>query len=246
MFWGQVPTSASIVKYICHRIGVRHLYVAALAGSYIDPCKAPNSACSFNFQAVGSRTTHAIDARDMAYFFLRGQWRGWRTRSHIPLHSGMPRPPDVGLIMNGGACTGQTKWPPISTRAPSLCVIFPLRPPRVLTMDTDYPQPAHDGSLSSLTASIDALNLAEQKSSTKPAKTVFGSAGALLTKIRVRHPALQCPPPSSCLFRARWSMNKTTSSLGFFALAYVVLSTRDWMGKERMSSAGLSSGRSRI
>ena len=53
-------------------------------------------------------------------------------------------------------------------------------------MDTDFPQPARDGALSSLTASIDALSLAEQNSSTKPTKTVFGSAGALLTTIRVR------------------------------------------------------------
>ena len=171
---------------------------------------------------------------------------GEGTRSHIPPHAGMPRPLDINLY--GDTCTGQIKWPPISTRAHthSLHAPFPPHPPRVSTMDANYPQPAHDGTPLSLTASIDALNLAKQKSSTKPAKMAFGSAGALLMKIRVCRPALQCQPPSSYLSRARWSTNKTTSSLGFFALVYVALSTRDWMGEERMSSAGPSSGRSRI
>ena len=67
------------------------------------------------------------------------------------------------------------------------CDTFTLHPPRVSTMDIDFPQPARDGALlSSLTASIDALSLAEQNSGTRPTKTVFGSAGTLLTTIRVR------------------------------------------------------------
>ncbi|KAF9780538.1 hypothetical protein BJ322DRAFT_1213646 [Thelephora terrestris] len=41
-----------------------------------------------------------------------------------------------------------------------------------------------DRALSSLTASIGALNLAEQNSGIRPAKTVFGSAGVLLDTIR--------------------------------------------------------------
>ncbi|KAF9780540.1 hypothetical protein BJ322DRAFT_1145561, partial [Thelephora terrestris] len=41
-----------------------------------------------------------------------------------------------------------------------------------------------DRALSSLTASIGALNLAEQDSGIRPAKTVFGSAGVLLDTIR--------------------------------------------------------------
>ena len=57
-------------------------------------------------------------------------------------------------------------------------------------MATISPQPAEgrDEALSSLTTSIEALNLAEQNSSIKPAKTVFGSAGGLLALIRVNFP----------------------------------------------------------
>ena len=58
-------------------------------------------------------------------------------------------------------------------------------------MAANSPPPVPDRALSSLTASIDALNLAEQKSSTKPTKSVFGSAGALLTTIKVRTPIPQ-------------------------------------------------------
>ena len=43
-----------------------------------------------------------------------------------------------------------------------------------------------DGAHSSLTASIGALNIAEQNSSLKPAKTAFGTVGVLLATIRVR------------------------------------------------------------
>ena len=45
-----------------------------------------------------------------------------------------------------------------------------------------------DEALSPLTTSIKALNLAEQNSTIKPVKTVFGSAGGLLATIRVRSP----------------------------------------------------------
>ena len=58
--------------------------------------------------------------------------------------------------------------------------------PRVSTMSPNSPQTeGRDGAHSSLTASIDDLNLAEQNSSVKPAKAVFGSAGVLLAAIRV-------------------------------------------------------------
>ena len=62
--------------------------------------------------------------------------------------------------------------------------------PPVSTMATISPQPVegHDEALSSLTTSIEALNLAEQNSSIQPVKTVFGSAGGLLARIRVRSP----------------------------------------------------------
>ena len=60
-------------------------------------------------------------------------------------------------------------------------------------MATTSPQPTEgrDEALSSLTASIGALNIAEQNSSIKPAKTVFGRAGGLLATIKVRSLALQ-------------------------------------------------------
>ncbi|KAF9781688.1 hypothetical protein BJ322DRAFT_1023058 [Thelephora terrestris] len=53
-------------------------------------------------------------------------------------------------------------------------------------MATDSSQPAEerDGALSSLTASIEALSLAEKNSSTDPTKSVFGSARGLLATIR--------------------------------------------------------------
>jgi len=43
-----------------------------------------------------------------------------------------------------------------------------------------------DGILSALNLSIEAMNLAESVSAIAPAKAVFGSAGVLLTMIRVR------------------------------------------------------------
>ena len=56
-------------------------------------------------------------------------------------------------------------------------------------MATTPPQSeGRDEALSSLTTSIEALNLAEQNSSIQPAKTVFGSAGGLLARIKVRSP----------------------------------------------------------
>ena len=59
-------------------------------------------------------------------------------------------------------------------------------------MSTNSPQlEGLDEAHSSLTASIDVLNLAEQNSRLGPAKTVFGSAGVLLTTIRVRSLTLQ-------------------------------------------------------
>lgn len=45
-----------------------------------------------------------------------------------------------------------------------------------------------DGVLSSLDVAIDGLNLAKELSSITPAKAVFGSAGVLLTMIRVSFP----------------------------------------------------------
>ena len=61
--------------------------------------------------------------------------------------------------------------------------------PRVSTMSPNSPQTeGRDGAHLSLTASIHDLNLAEQSSSVKPAKAVFGSAGVLLAAIRVSSP----------------------------------------------------------
>ena len=42
-----------------------------------------------------------------------------------------------------------------------------------------------DGALSSLSAAIEAMNLAKEVSSMTPAKAVFGSVGVLLAMIRV-------------------------------------------------------------
>ncbi|KAF9781675.1 hypothetical protein BJ322DRAFT_238068 [Thelephora terrestris] len=54
-----------------------------------------------------------------------------------------------------------------------------------ITMATRSPQPEErDASLSSLTASIETLHLAEQNSSTDPTKSVFGSVRGLLATIR--------------------------------------------------------------
>ena len=82
-----------------------------------------------------------------------------------------------------------------------------------------------DGAHSSLTASIDGLNLAEQNSSLAPAKIVFGSAGVLLTTIRVHSLTLQCRPSSSRLSRTRQSTKEAMSSLGYPAPTYARLST---------------------
>jgi len=43
-----------------------------------------------------------------------------------------------------------------------------------------------DGTLSSLSVAIEAINVAKEVSSITPAKAVFGSVSALLTMIRVR------------------------------------------------------------
>ena len=47
-------------------------------------------------------------------------------------------------------------------------------------------QKRQDNTLSLLSAAIEAMNLAKEVSSATPAKAVFGSAGILLTMIRVR------------------------------------------------------------
>ena len=62
---------------------------------------------------------------------------------------------------------------------------IPSQPPRVPTMSTNSSQlEGRDEELSSLTASIGALNLSERNSSVKSAKIVFGLAGSLLATIR--------------------------------------------------------------
>lgn len=48
------------------------------------------------------------------------------------------------------------------------------------------PEESGDGSLSSLNATIETLNLAKELSGIAPAKAVFGSVSVLLTMIRVR------------------------------------------------------------
>ena len=59
--------------------------------------------------------------------------------------------------------------------------------PRVSIMDTNSrrSQRRDDGTLSSLNAAIEAMNLAKEISSMTPAKAVFGSVSILLTMIRV-------------------------------------------------------------
>ena len=47
-------------------------------------------------------------------------------------------------------------------------------------------QKRQDNTLSLLSAAIEAMNLAKEVSSATPAKAVFGSAGILLTMIKVR------------------------------------------------------------
>jgi hypothetical protein len=101
-------------------------------------------------------------------------------------------------------------------------------PPQTSAMTTNSPQPEGgcDGALSSLSATIEALNLVKQNSSVEPAKTVFGSAGVLLTTIRVcLLPTLRRWTSCSRSPRIRWSTGKTTSCSGFLALAYAKLST---------------------
>jgi hypothetical protein len=73
---------------------------------------------------------------------------------------------------------------------------FPLRPsyrtaffqlPRVSTMATKSHQPkGHDSALSTLDVIIQALTLAKDTCGIPPAQAAFGSAGILLTMIRVR------------------------------------------------------------
>ncbi|KAF9780536.1 hypothetical protein BJ322DRAFT_1213644 [Thelephora terrestris] len=53
-----------------------------------------------------------------------------------------------------------------------------------MAVNSSHLTEGRDGTLSSLTASIGALNLAEQNSGIRPAKTIFGSAGVLLDTIR--------------------------------------------------------------
>lgn len=94
----------------------------------------------------------------------------------------------------------------------SLCAIpFPRGYYVFQTMSTNSPQSGGcDGAHSSLTASIGALTIAEQNSSLKPAKTVFGTAGVLLATIRVRSLNLQRSPSGSRLSRTLRSTNKAT------------------------------------
>lgn len=62
---------------------------------------------------------------------------------------------------------------------------IPSQPPCVPTMSTNSSQSeGRDEELSSLTASIGALNLLERNSSVKSAKIVFGLASGLLATIR--------------------------------------------------------------
>ena len=51
-----------------------------------------------------------------------------------------------------------------------------------------------DGTISSLSLAIEAMNLAKEVSSITPAKAVFGSVGVLLTMIKVRFssPRIEC------------------------------------------------------
>jgi len=60
---------------------------------------------------------------------------------------------------------------------------------RASTMDTKPQRSKHqDIALSSLNAAIEALNLAKELSGVTPAKAVFGTAGVILTMIRVSFP----------------------------------------------------------
>jgi len=53
-------------------------------------------------------------------------------------------------------------------------------------MATESQRPKHrDVALPSLNAAVEALNLAEERSSTTPAKGVFGSVTTILTTVRV-------------------------------------------------------------
>ena len=54
-------------------------------------------------------------------------------------------------------------------------------------MEAKFKRPnGRDGALFSLNAAIDALDLARDAASVKPAKDVFGSTSTLLARIRVR------------------------------------------------------------
>ncbi|KAF9790833.1 hypothetical protein BJ322DRAFT_1104480 [Thelephora terrestris] len=53
-----------------------------------------------------------------------------------------------------------------------------------MTTNSLQPEGGHDGAFSSLSASIEALNLVNQNTSVESAKSVFGSAGVLLATIR--------------------------------------------------------------
>ena len=55
-------------------------------------------------------------------------------------------------------------------------------------MDPKSKQKSRDNTLTLLNAAIEAMNLAKEIVSVTPAKVVFGSAGILLSMIRVRLP----------------------------------------------------------
>ena len=61
-------------------------------------------------------------------------------------------------------------------------------------------QKGHDGALSTLNVTIEALNLAEEVCSIAPAKAAFGSVVSLLTMIKVRFlPSFGYRPPPDVL-----------------------------------------------
>ena len=95
-------------------------------------------------------------------------------------------------MLLGKVVCEQNCRPSYRVRAPLNRRAIPCNPissqlPPVSTMSTNSLQSeGRDGAHSSLTASIGALNIAEQNSSLKPAKTAFGTVGVLLATIRVR------------------------------------------------------------
>ena len=76
-------------------------------------------------------------------------------------------------------CSGPSSQPP-------RCITFSQSPP-VSAMEARSQSPkGRDGTISSLNAAIDVMNLAREVSSITPAKAVFGSVSVLLTMIKVR------------------------------------------------------------